>query len=611
MNILPKRRSGSKQSSSMQQQLKSPKSKNAKSECNKRRVKRKAIGGGAIGGGAIGGGAIGGGAIGGGAMVGKGTTACAFAPNLPSNHPRQVKRSADLISKVIKEETGTEEINDVEAMGLERVDKNREYLLYPHAKGDFADFDDKNENNFATCRAVQLPTNVPKEKQLAALNEQYVNLIQDNGGKNLFVFLEELALLDLNNYKQVLKRFVSVLKGVLLLNVNGICHRDIKMPNITVDPRMRIIDFGLATNERLLSSYTHASFADTKYVYWPVDYRLAVCFASDAFHHGTLSKTEVESSVLIWHKSSNDSDSKPLETKLMSFLRSQGVASDEIRFMIQSCKRRRRWPTRKKRASSRNYLHALRLEIKLNEMPQYAKLLHGLGVETSVLRSLLDAHVEHAATSLDNDLWTATNKSSFQDSAVNQLGDFVLTCQSKLGPAVVDAKARAAFLKKLEKETFSKLDVFSAGMVMLEMASMWQDEIGSSGSSSSSSDHKLKTDKNKGQQKDNKKDRQQPSKNADSEIASVLQSIAQLASQMVNANPFKRLNIKQAIDRYLDALLKLRIVTKAEHLAHKADVACICKIKTSADAQCKTSRRHRMSSASSPPRRVRPPPLKR
>lgn len=334
-------------------------------------------------------------------MVGSGGSACAFAPNLPSNRPHPVPRRADLISKVIDKRSGTEEVNDVETMGLARIDKNQEYLLYPHAKGDFADFDDENENNFATCEAVKL-ANGSKQQQLDALNKKYVNLMQTNGGRTLAVFTNKLDSLDLKSYKRVLEQFVGVLKAALLLNVNGICHRDIKTPNITVDPRMRLIDFGMATNERLLSTYTHTSFADTEYAYWPVDYRLATCFANDAFHtNSSSSSSSSEDSVIAWHETELSGSSNLLASELMSFLRQQRLGSDEIRFILECCHKQSRWPSRKTGAGKKKYLHALRLKFKVGNIPPHADLLRAKSVKTSDLHKLLNVHVEHAALYFD------------------------------------------------------------------------------------------------------------------------------------------------------------------------------------------------------------------
>lgn len=126
----------------------------------------------------------------------------------------------------------------------------------------------------------------------------------------------------------------------------------------------------------------------------------------------------------------------------------------------------------------------------------------------------------------------------------------------------VNAKARAAFLKKLEAETFFKLDVFSAGVVMLELASVWQ--------------HENKTAANTG-------------------LLKMVRAIAGLAKQMINANPFKRLAMKTAVDKYLDALLELRVITKARWQAHKAEVECVCKTKRPANTQCKSLLRPKKS----------------
>ena len=517
-------------------------------------------------------------------MVGSGSSACAFTPNLPSNHPRHVARRTDLISKVIEKRSGTEEANDVESMGLAQIDKNREYLVYPHAKGDFADFDDANENNFATCEAVELAPG-SKQQQLDALNKQYVNLIQDNGGRSLKLFTDKLDSFNLKSYKHLLKQFVGVLKAALLLNVNGICHRDIKMLNITVDPRMRLIDFGLSTKERLLSTFTHASFANTDYEYWPVDYKLAVCFANDAFHSGSSSSTD--DGVIEWYETELSGSSNLLARELMLFLRKQGLGSDEIRFILESCHKQGRWPNRKRSASQRKYLHALRLKFKVGNMPRHADLLRAKGVETYDLHKLLDVHVKHAAHYFDTSLWIAADKSSpslYQERAADQLADFVLTCQSKLSPAV-SAKERAAFLKKLEADSFLKLDVFSAGVVMLELASKWQEKNEASLSSSSSSSS---------------------SRNTNTGLLKLLKTISRLASQMIHANPFKRLAMKTAVDKYLDALLELRVVTKAEWQAHKAEVACVCKTKRPANTQCKSLARPSSSQSPRLPSSARP-----
>jgi len=226
----------------------------------------------------------------GGKFLARGTYGCVYGPNLPgAKHAREDK----YISKIVEKSDFQQEFNEVKAIGIPTIDPEAKFTIYPLDADTITDFDLANENNFKDCKIIDAYyKNVekePKDKILVHLNNKLVNIIQPNGGQSLDKFLAskfkessaakakgmigyDPKLLSKDLFDTILVKMINAFKSVLLFNVNGICHRDIKTPNLTVEPTFRLIDFGLSTKEVDLSKDDHQSYTNSSYPVWPLDY---------------------------------------------------------------------------------------------------------------------------------------------------------------------------------------------------------------------------------------------------------------------------------------------------------------------------------------------------
>jgi len=97
-------------------------------------------------------------------------------------------------------------------------------------------------NNIAKC----LKKNLSKQ-------QQFYQIVLENGGKNLNNYVDK------NNYKihysDFLKKILTLIRGMIELQKNGLVHQDIKPPNILMnEKKISLINFGLM--KRMEQIYT-------------------------------------------------------------------------------------------------------------------------------------------------------------------------------------------------------------------------------------------------------------------------------------------------------------------------------------------------------------------
>ena len=226
----------------------------------------------------------------GGKFLARGAYGCVYGPNLPgAKHIREDK----YISKVVEKSDFQQEFNEVKSIGVPAIDPEAKFTIYPLDADTITDYDLANENEFKDCQIINAYYNNvkgrTKEEILMVLNGKLVNIIQPNGGQSIDKFLAKTFvedpkakakgmigyradLLSKEIFDTILVKMINAFKAVLLFNVNGICHRDIKTPNLTVEPTFRLIDFGLSTKELDFSKMDHQDYTNSSYPIWPLDY---------------------------------------------------------------------------------------------------------------------------------------------------------------------------------------------------------------------------------------------------------------------------------------------------------------------------------------------------
>lgn len=221
-------------------------------------------------------------------FVGKGISCYVYEPNFKST---KIKSSQNYVSKIINNHHVESEIQFVKL--LSEIDPDNKYFIYQ------CDIDKLNINDIkdniellSSCEIIQdtfieihremrgykshIDTRFFKQlKNLNLLSEyeehilnKYTNIIMPNGGPALN-YSENM---DSSFYVKI----INVFKGLCLLDVNNIVHRDIKYKNITTSPNYRIIDFGLSVKKVELINYGNDMlyYYDYLYQYWPSEFQL-------------------------------------------------------------------------------------------------------------------------------------------------------------------------------------------------------------------------------------------------------------------------------------------------------------------------------------------------
>ena len=204
----------------------------------------------------------------GGKYLAQGSYGCVFAPNIiGTNYQSNIEN----ISKIVLKENIDEEFKSVNM--FKDIDPENKYLVYPIGVTNISDYDIDNQCELEECKIItdKIGTTCGKNKILEELNKHFSNIIQPNGGIDLYSYLKNKP-----SSKDITDKFLNLFKAVLLLNKNEICHRDIKLDNIVTNPTFRLIDFGLTTTEKNLKNKTHSDYGSVIYLFWPLDYSIII-----------------------------------------------------------------------------------------------------------------------------------------------------------------------------------------------------------------------------------------------------------------------------------------------------------------------------------------------
>ncbi len=236
----------------------------------------------------------------GGAYLGEGGYGCVFRPNISCKEGKYSEKDSKYISKIMPEDHGEEEFEVFRRLNIRKIDTKQKYLIYALEKCDIPE--DLDEEDIYRCDKLRetvdnfsSKSRRDKQEMVTNASETYTNLIQPYGGKTLKAIRTNSLTMQKKKYecKDYVLMYLDLLKAILVLNQNNLCHRDIKYDNIVVSEindrySAKLIDFGLAEkfvkdvdidDEEGSPEATNWSWLsnnlENQYYLWPVD---LVCY---------------------------------------------------------------------------------------------------------------------------------------------------------------------------------------------------------------------------------------------------------------------------------------------------------------------------------------------
>jgi serine/threonine protein kinase len=180
-------------------------------------------------------------------IIGKGTSGCVYKPpfkcinnDCVNSHGSRTDRCKHGIAKIMEKGYADIEQYKYDMLKLDTIDPAfRYHFQKPHK-----------------CKPLLTSDiNCPIEI------EEHSMLIYDNGNEDLHTILHQITLSNKSPeiitilLKQILRGLLQIVEGIVLFNKNGVCHFDLKSPNIitsisSIDSldklNMKLIDFGMS-----------------------------------------------------------------------------------------------------------------------------------------------------------------------------------------------------------------------------------------------------------------------------------------------------------------------------------------------------------------------------
>ena len=233
----------------------------------------------------------------GGKLIGQGTYGCVFRPNIPCSEGKFSEESDNYISKIVDDAHINDEFHIISDWKLSKIDPDQKFIIYPIENCEIPeDIDNRSIYNCdmltETLDDFDIDNTTHKKEIKENMHNLFHNIIQKYGGKSLLDFrTTNRNILKRFQCKDFVLMYLSLLKGILLLYVNRLSHRDIKYPNVIVYEKdgvhlAKYIDLGLMAKfvdgvdeeENNWSEWT-----GTDYSYWPVDID-AYCSVEDGLY---------------------------------------------------------------------------------------------------------------------------------------------------------------------------------------------------------------------------------------------------------------------------------------------------------------------------------------
>ena len=195
--------------------------------------------------------------------IAEGAYGCVFSPPLKCiNNKKTTSKQAGKIfnnSNSMKEEKElSEKINN--------IDPNSKWTVSYYGSCFVNVNETKSTDNINKC--TKYVKDIPITEQL----------IYKNGGIDLKHFINNIGLLNDNLFiDDLIPLFYPLLKGLITLKHKQLAHCDIKPPNILynlVESKLYIIDFGLATPYKQISSSSHYFVLNHTYPYYPPEFKI-------------------------------------------------------------------------------------------------------------------------------------------------------------------------------------------------------------------------------------------------------------------------------------------------------------------------------------------------
>jgi serine/threonine protein kinase len=216
----------------------------------------------------------------GGELLGSGGYGCVFRPNIKCDTGKYSSSDDKYVSKVVANKDLPAEYNNVDTFKLKKIDPNQRLIVYPTE-------DCGQPNNISRADYQQCKDST--DENIDTEDGEYHNLIQKYYGETLHTIRRRKKV---NYIEDSITLYMDLFKAILLLNVNNLCHRDLKESNIVIDDKgkLRIIDLSLlqSTKEPFLHSSENQFSQPESYKYWDV------CFnALTTYEYGYYNRIEL------------------------------------------------------------------------------------------------------------------------------------------------------------------------------------------------------------------------------------------------------------------------------------------------------------------------------
>lgn len=195
----------------------------------------------------------------GGEKVGEGANGCIFRPPLTCSSGK-IESKKKYVGKVFNSKKNG--LFEEEMMKkVKTFDSNGDHIIQLKKKCEVDSKDIKPKDHFNKCSLFK--------------SKRMMQLIYQDGGISLYEYCNKNR--GKYNILDLLNGFVNIVDGLVKMNKAGLCHRDLKPANIMItedDLQMKITDFGLSTEHKLIYNAHELYLLEHVYSYYPLEFKL-------------------------------------------------------------------------------------------------------------------------------------------------------------------------------------------------------------------------------------------------------------------------------------------------------------------------------------------------